>query len=85
MGEDPNCSYVPQGGEVIPIQITAAGEDVEWTPEARERLTRIPVFLRPRIKRKLEERAKAEGVAVTQTLMEKHRHEREQELGIKFN
>ena len=85
MGEDPNCSYVPQGGETIPIQIAGIDDEVEWTPEARERLARIPVFLRPRIKKKLEERARAEGTVVTPDLMQRHREERELELGIKFN
>ena len=85
MDADPNCSYVPKGVEVIPIQIDRVGEEVEWTSEARDRLARIPVFLRARIKKKLEERASAEGIAVTPDLMQRHREERERELGIKFN
>ena len=85
MGEDPNCTYVPRGEELIAIQETVADEEVEWTPEARERLKGIPVFLRPLIERRLEERARGEGMLVTAALMQRHREERERELGIRFN
>jgi hypothetical protein len=85
MGEDPNCTYVPRGEELIAIQETVADEEVEWTPEARVRLERIPVFLRPLIERRLEERARGEGMLVTAALMQRHREERERELGIRFN
>jgi hypothetical protein len=44
----------------------------------------MPVFLRPMVKGKLEERARNEGVPVTPELMARHRQERERELGLKF-
>jgi radical SAM protein with 4Fe4S-binding SPASM domain len=62
-----------------------AGAPVDWTPEARERLARVPLFLRKVVKRKLEERARAEGTPVTAELMARHRSDREKELGLKFN
>ena len=43
------------------------------------------MFLRPVIKKKLEARAREEHVQVTVELMQKHRQERERDLGIKFN
>ncbi|MDB5104869.1 MAG: putative Radical superfamily protein Coenzyme synthesis protein [Fibrobacteres bacterium] len=84
MAEDPSCEYVPAGGEVLKVAEENAALTVAWTPEALDRLKKMPVFLRPMVKRKLEERARAEGVAVTPELMARHRLERERELGLKF-
>ncbi len=84
MAEDPSCAYVPAGGEVISVRGQASDSKVEWTAEARERLSRMPLFLRPVVKRKLEERARSEGVPVTPELMMRHKREREAELGLKF-
>ncbi len=87
MEEDPNCLYKPYDGEVIPIMndpITPSNKNIIWTDEAKERLNKIPIFLRGRIRKKLEERAKTEGIPVTKELMQKHRSEREKELGIKL-
>lgn len=94
MGEDPSCAYQPEGKEIIaaapagPSGTGLTGEPegpVEWTAEAKARLARIPLFLRPVIKRKLEARARAEGSQVTADLMSRHRAERERDLGMKFN
>ncbi len=85
MGEDPNCEYVPKGGPVLQAFKPKPSEEVDWTPEAKARLARIPMFLRPVIKKKLEARAREEHVQVTVELMQKHRQERERDLGIKFN
>ncbi len=92
MGEDPSCDWIPAGGPVIPSAVeddfplrTASGNDeVEWTPEALERLRHIPIFLRKMVRRKLEERARGEDGRVTPELMARHRQERERDLGIKF-
>jgi radical SAM protein with 4Fe4S-binding SPASM domain len=86
MGEDPNCSYVPRGRKEIVVLETARFSDdqVEWTEEARDRLKKIPIFLRPMVKKKLEQRAAREGGPVTSELMQNHREERERELGVKF-
>lgn len=87
LGEDPSCEYVPQGGPVIQAgsSLSAAGGAVEWTPEALDRLAKVPLFLRRVVKKKLEERARLEGVPVTAELMARHRAEREKDLGLKFN
>jgi radical SAM protein with 4Fe4S-binding SPASM domain len=84
MAEDPSCVYKPAGGAVLQPGDADPAMTVDWTPEAMERLKRMPVFLRAMVKRKLEERARAEGVPVTPGLMERHRRERERELGLKF-
>lgn len=86
MGEDPSCAWQPAGGEPIAARLAADPDaPVDWTPEARARLSKIPLFLRPVVKKKLEARARAEGVAVTPELMARHRADRERDLGLKFN
>lgn len=87
MGEDPSCEWVPQGGPAIQVAsaLPTAGGAVDWTPEALERLARVPLFLRKVVRKKLEERARNEGVPVTAELMARHRAEREKDLGLKFN
>lgn len=85
MAEDPNCAFTPKGGAVLRPLETDPGRSVEWTPEAERRLSRIPIFLRAVIRKKLEARAREENVPVTVELMQKHRRERESDLGIKFN
>ncbi len=86
MGEDDNCNHVPKpGGKLIVAAKPPVDGNVEWTPEAKARLAKLPLFLRPVVRKKLEERARTEGVPVTAELMQKHRLQREQELGMKFN
>jgi radical SAM protein with 4Fe4S-binding SPASM domain len=86
MGEDPSCAYQPAGGAAIPARLAPDPDaPVDWTPEARARLSRIPLFLRPVVKKKLEARARTEGGTVTVELMARHRAERERDLGLKFN
>jgi AdoMet-dependent heme synthase len=84
MAEDPSCEYEPVGGEILQVAADNTALTVDWTPEALERLKKMPVFLRPMVKGKLEERARNEGVPVTPELMARHRQERERELGLKF-
>ncbi|MEO6096058.1 MAG: radical SAM protein [Fibrobacteria bacterium] len=84
MAEDPSCEYEPAGGAIIPVRKPDGDTEVVWTPEARERLSKLPLFLRPVVKRKLEARARTEGVPVTPELMTRHKREREAELGFHF-
>ncbi|MBT3308830.1 MAG: radical SAM protein [Gammaproteobacteria bacterium] len=54
MDTDPWCSYHPQGNAVIqPLADTPQGE-IHWTPEAQQRLTRVPGFLRKMVKKRAE-------------------------------
>lgn len=85
MGEDPNCEYIPKGGIIVDALVLKSTDEVDWTPEAKARLAKLPIFLRPVIKKKLEARAREENIPVTVELMQKHRQERERDLGIKFN
>ncbi len=84
MAEDPNCLYEPKGGPLIESRLEPGSEEAVWTPAARERLGKMPLFIRTMVKRRLEKRAKLEGVPITPELMQRHREEREAELGIKF-
>ena len=63
---------------------TEVSEMVRWTPEARHRLQRIPLFLRGLIRKRLEEQARKEGITITPELMALYRKTREEELGIQF-
>lgn len=58
LGEDPWCTYQP-GHQPRPTPIS-----VEWTPEALERLQRIPGFIRGKVKLALEAWAREKGCAV---------------------
>ncbi len=54
MDADPWCSYQPQGQAVIqPLQEDDAGK-MNWTPEARQRLERVPGFLRKMVRKRAE-------------------------------
>lgn len=64
MGDDPWCSHEPSGS-VRPHDVK-----VLWTEEARERLARVPAFIRGRLETGLEAHARARGLAaVTPELM----------------
>lgn len=63
MAEDPKCSYVPRAGVVPESSVAMSASTINWTPEAHERLLRVPAFLRERVRLRLEERARAQGLA----------------------
>lgn len=84
MAEDPSCAYEPPEPEAAaPAAFAVAqtfGAQVEstmgWTPEARERLERIPSFLRGMITQRLEAAAREAGAeAVTAEMMQKMREQ----------
>lgn len=61
MAEDGKCTYErPPAAAPEEPERTAGG--VAWHPEAAVMLARIPGFVRARVKSRLEERARAEGV-----------------------
>lgn len=76
MAEDPACSYLPSG-ELDVIESTSPvtyGSDTElemaWSPDAVERLRRVPSFVRGVVVRRLEEYARSRGLqSVTAELM----------------
>jgi AdoMet-dependent heme synthase len=54
MDEDPICMYVPGSGDVIqPVQ-EGDYNDIDWSLEAQQRLSRIPSFLRRMVKKRAE-------------------------------
>ena len=55
LGEDPWCDYQPVGGPA------PAPRELAWTPEAQSRIQRAPGFIRSRVKRAIEERARSRG------------------------
>lgn len=56
MGEDAWCSYEPEGKAALDN-----GEPL-WTEEAIERLSKVPAFLRPMVKKGVERYAQAKGL-----------------------
>ena len=58
MGEDPWCSHEPSG------EVRKEELPVTWAPEARERLARVPAFIRRRLEAGLEAHARDRGLAV---------------------
>ncbi|MBI5048222.1 MAG: radical SAM protein [Deltaproteobacteria bacterium] len=67
MGEDPWCEYEPKAKSKNPEvrslspQALSGGqksEEIYWTPEAKERLSKVPVFLRGMVRKGLERYAK---------------------------
>jgi len=73
MAEDGKCAYMPATvqPEISPAKDRAS---IAWTPEAQQRLDRIPGFIRGRVKDGLEQKAKAAGEAsITAEFMHKHK------------
>ncbi len=77
MGGDPLCDYTPSGvEEPVPLKTEEKEEgfELEWTPSARERIERVPFFLRRIIIPMIERRAKEEGLkTVTPEFLERVR------------
>ena len=64
MAEDPKCGYIPAPTavpETVPAQ--SSDEGVRWRADAETRLGNIPAFVRGRIRKRLEEKAVAEGLS----------------------
>ncbi len=66
MDADPWCDYQPGDGEIIQPLI-AQTPTINWTPEAQQRLTRVPAFLRKMVKKRAEEYAGEQGSAQVTT------------------
>ncbi|MBS1270659.1 MAG: putative mycofactocin radical SAM maturase MftC [Gammaproteobacteria bacterium] len=60
MDADPWCVYEPGGGaEIQPL--AALQSEIEWLPEAEQRLSRVPAFLRKMVKKRAEDHAREQG------------------------
>ncbi len=71
MAEDPSCDYEPgkYGGKEITLKVEdTLGLEVEyritWTPEAKQRLERIPSFARGMVVKGVEKFAEERGISV---------------------
>lgn len=73
--EDPNCLYVkPLQTRPEPLPASSARREVNWEPEARALLDRIPAFVRATVKARLEDRAAREGrECITLEFIREHR------------
>lgn len=66
LAEDASCAYEPAGGPVVDVdRPTAYGKPAEpelaWAPEARERMERIPSFVRGVVTKRVESFARERG------------------------
>jgi len=55
MSDDPWCDYQPEGGAIIQPLVEEERGEVRWTPEAEQRLSRVPGFLRKMVRKRTEE------------------------------
>ncbi|MBT6095273.1 MAG: radical SAM protein [Rhodospirillaceae bacterium] len=60
MGEDFLCAYEPKGGAVIE-PMPDSGAALQWTDEAQAWLQRIPSFVRRFVRKRAEDRVRADG------------------------
>ncbi len=86
LDEDPTCNWQPQNGAPIRFNLPVSdpSNEVQWTPDAKQRLKKIPLFIRGMIRKRLEAAAKEQGVTISADFMAEHRQKRELELGMKF-
>lgn len=54
MDEDPLCVYVPQNVELIEPLSSSEHQEITWSPQAEQRLSRIPGFIRRLVKKRAE-------------------------------
>jgi radical SAM protein with 4Fe4S-binding SPASM domain len=67
LAEDPSCAYEPSGGQppVARRPVTYGSQPsaaLTWTPAARERMRRVPSFVRGVVMRRVEDFARARGL-----------------------
>ncbi|MGP0630648.1 radical SAM protein [Nitrospina sp. 32_T5] len=92
MAEDPSCDYEPgqHGGKAIELKVEdTLGLEVEyrqkWTPEAKQRLERIPSFARGMVVQGIEKFAAERGVAlIDEHVVKRSREEMIEKRGAMF-
>jgi radical SAM protein with 4Fe4S-binding SPASM domain len=63
MDADPWCVYEPGGGALIqPLSVGQSG--IQWSPEAEQRLSRVPGFLRKMVRKRAEDYVRELGQTV---------------------
>jgi hypothetical protein len=69
MAEDPLCTHQPGRFAALPIVAprveygAAEREEIPWDDDARERMRRVPAFVRGMVIRRVESQCKKEGLA----------------------
>jgi radical SAM protein with 4Fe4S-binding SPASM domain len=63
MGEDPLCSYAPEGRGCVKLDDDFQSE-LRWEGNAKERIKKVPVFMKGMVIRVIETRARQEGIDV---------------------
>lgn len=61
MSEDPWCGYQPEGAPIIQPLIEENSDEISWTPEAEQRLSRVPGFLRKMVRKRAESHVRELG------------------------
>jgi radical SAM protein with 4Fe4S-binding SPASM domain len=92
LAEDPACAYQPGqfGGQVITLGAEQtfgfeAPLTIEWSPEAKARLQRLPSFARGMVVKGVERYAAAKGIArITPEVMQAVREQAEARYGRRF-
>ena len=92
MSEDPSCDYEPgkHGGKEITLKVEdTLGLEVEfhtqWTPEAKERLERIPSFARGMVVKGIERFAEERNMTlIDEAVVKKSREEMIEKRGAMF-
>ena len=67
MDTDPWCSYHPQQGTLIQPLDSSNTEQIEWSPEAQQRLSHVPGFLRKMVKKRAEKHVVENGLKAVST------------------
>src|SRR6185503_4936074 len=69
LAADPACNYQPSGAPLIEQQRAVTygmqvGRQLQWSPEAEERIKRIPSFVRGVVMSRIEDYARRRGATV---------------------
>lgn len=67
MDADPWCGYQPEGGAVIQPLKEEHCDQVTWSPEAEQRLSRVPGFLRKMVRKRAESYVRDLGESIITT------------------
>ena len=68
MEEDPLCHYIPQSGRQVVFSETLRGQ-CEWTPEAKERIRKVPFFMQGIVTKIIEAKASERGSGIITSKM----------------
>jgi len=64
MDTDPWCVYEPGGGELIQPLAVDSGDDITWSVDAEQRLSRVPGFLRKMVRKRAEDFVRESGETI---------------------